>query len=132
MAEQVTIQGQELYEKVAREFARKLVASLGKEIEAIILYGSVARGEAYQESDIDILVVGNNVHQHEDEISGIRTDVDLEYGTLTTLFYVTPVEIKELIAKGSTFIPEVLKEGVILYGEGKLERTYPEAVGAVR
>lgn len=44
------------YRQAAEEFARRLVEAL-PEVEAIVLYGSVARGEAHQDSDIDVLVL---------------------------------------------------------------------------
>ena len=45
---------------VAEEFARRVVSTLGEQVESVILYGSVARGDAGPESDIDILVVGDD------------------------------------------------------------------------
>ena len=45
------------YQKVAEEFAQRVVAELGAEVEAIVLYGSVARGTAAEGSEIDLLVV---------------------------------------------------------------------------
>ena len=45
------------YRKVAREFAERAVRELDGKIQSIVLYGSVARGEAGPASDIDILVL---------------------------------------------------------------------------
>ena len=45
------------YRSVAEEFARRVVSALGGEVHSIVLYGSVARGEAKRHSDIDLLVV---------------------------------------------------------------------------
>ena len=43
--------------KAVEEFVRRALDRYGDRIESIILFGSVARGEAGEESDIDILVV---------------------------------------------------------------------------
>lgn len=42
--------------EVAREFAEAINCD---KIEKIILFGSVARGDDYEDSDIDILIVSN-------------------------------------------------------------------------
>ncbi len=52
-------------------------------IEAIFLYGSVVRGEADDESDIDLLILTserlNRFSRH--EITDIAFDINLKYGT---------------------------------------------------
>lgn len=45
------------YQRIAEDFARHLKAKYGDRIERIILFGSVARGEEREDSDIDLLVV---------------------------------------------------------------------------
>jgi predicted nucleotidyltransferase len=47
----------ETHKKAAVEFARRVTSALGDQVDAIVLYGSVARGEAKRDSDIGILVV---------------------------------------------------------------------------
>jgi len=43
--------------EAVEEFVRRALSRYGDRIESIILFGSVARGEAKEDSDIDILVV---------------------------------------------------------------------------
>lgn len=47
----------EKYRKSVNEFARRALEKYGDKIDSIILFGSVARGEAREESDIDVLIV---------------------------------------------------------------------------
>lgn len=53
------------------------------QVEAIILYGSVARGEAGDESDIDLLILTRNqlsrLERH--QITALVFEVNLEFGT---------------------------------------------------
>ncbi|MFW6238217.1 MAG: nucleotidyltransferase domain-containing protein [Halanaerobiales bacterium] len=53
------------------------------EIEEILIFGSVARNEADQESDLDVLVLTKDKLSHEQKhvIYGITTEINLEYGT---------------------------------------------------
>ena len=48
---------QERYKKAEDEFVKELEKDHHNEIESIILFGSVARGEARLDSDIDILII---------------------------------------------------------------------------
>lgn len=48
---------QEKYKKAVDEFVRRVEQDHRNEIESIILFGSVARGEAREDSDIDILII---------------------------------------------------------------------------
>jgi predicted nucleotidyltransferase len=43
---------QGLYRSVAKQFVEQSLQSVGQEIEAIVLYGSVARGKVGEESEI--------------------------------------------------------------------------------
>jgi predicted nucleotidyltransferase len=43
--------------RVAESYARHLRRHLGDNLVSVVLYGSVARGEARQDSDVDLLVI---------------------------------------------------------------------------
>jgi predicted nucleotidyltransferase len=109
----------QIYEKTITQLWEKLVEELQNTIECIVLYGSVAKGEAHEDSDIDILVVTRDDDRKlYDRISKIRTMIDLENNTLTTLVYMSKDEIEQYVKLGSPFIENVLKEGIILYDNG--------------
>jgi len=115
------------YSKVVSQLRDRLVEELGDRIEAIVLYGSVAKNRAHEESDIDILIVaGEDDRSLYDRISEIRTRVDLENNTLTALVHVTIEELEHYVKLSSPFIKSVAEEGVILYDRGifkKLRRS---------
>ena len=105
------------YQKAVDEFVRRVRRKYEDKIDSIILFGSVARGEAKEDSDIDILVVvkKKNVKDMK-EIYGIAFEVSMEY-----LLDVSPKvygmnEISNSLKIGVPFIKEVLKEGVSVYG----------------
>ena len=106
------------YQEAVDEFVRRVRRKYEDKIDSIILFGSVARGEAKEDSDIDILVVikKKNVKDMK-EIYGIAFEVSMEY-----LLDVSPKvyginEILNSLKIGVPFIKEVLKEGVSIYGE---------------
>jgi predicted nucleotidyltransferase len=121
------MQMQRLYEKVLDELRDRLVSELGGKVEAIVVYGSVARREADADSDIDILIISRHRRAIYDQAARIRSELDLKYETMTTLTYLTPEEIDEGLAKGEPFVQEVFREGRALYGEAKF-RGYRRAV----
>ena len=89
-----------------------------KKIESIILFGSVARGEGKEDSDVGVLVVvkERNIEDMK-EIHGIAFEVSMEHsqGISPKIYAVN--EILNRMEIGAPFIKEVLKEGVSLYGE---------------
>ncbi len=46
--------------EVIEEFVRSLQSSFGKNLVSIVLFGSIARGDFSENSDIDILVIAKN------------------------------------------------------------------------
>ena len=85
--------------------------SLKGEVEAIVLYGSVAVGEASEDSDIDILVVTKSRSRElYYKISSIRTRVDLDNGTLTTLIHMSRNEFEFYLKSGSPFLEKDRRE----------------------
>ena len=86
------------------------------DIEAVILYGSVARGEADEESDLDLLVVASQplTRPARHEITDMVFEVNLLYGTN---FSTLVVDRNDWEAGAFSVLPlreEVLKDGVKL------------------
>lgn len=68
---------------LARAFARQLKSDLGTEVRQVVLFGSVARGDDNQGSDIDLLVeVRRRTPALEDRVFGAVMDVVTEEGEL--------------------------------------------------
>ncbi len=115
------------------DFRDRVVKELGNLINAIIVYGSVERGEAREESDIDVLIVGRN-KEIRSKVSEISYEVDYEnsFETFITPVYYTKEEIEHRIKVGSPFIYEVLKDGVALYDDGTFKGIREKVLGASR
>lgn len=80
----------------------------------IILFGSIARGDYHEFSDVDLLIVKNTDKRFVDRIGEV-------YELLHTNMPVEPLvytedEIKSMLNNKNGFIEKVLKEGITLYG----------------
>ncbi|MEM2914566.1 MAG: nucleotidyltransferase domain-containing protein [Candidatus Bathyarchaeia archaeon] len=105
------------YEDALNELREKLVKELKGGVKSIIVYGSVARGEATEESDVDIMVVLEE-HSLYKRVSDIVYEVDLKNRTATSIFWATPEELFKYAKNGSPFLESVAEEGVVLYDDG--------------
>lgn len=68
------------------EFINKIHNCVGNCVNSIIVYGSYARGDYNERSDIDIMILvsssANEIKQYEDEILDFAFDLELEYGKI--------------------------------------------------
>jgi len=112
-------------------FRDRVVRELGDRIYVIVVYGSVARGEAKEDSDIDVLIVGRD-REIRRRVSEISYDIDYEnsFETFITPVYYTREEFEQRIRVGSPFIYEVLKDGVALYDDGTFKGIRQKVLGA--
>jgi predicted nucleotidyltransferase len=99
----------EVHEQAFRAFARRARDELGKQIHELILFGSVARGEARGiDSDVDVFVVLDS-KEYQDGLREIAYDVQLEYGVVLSLHTKTKERFEE--RKDHPFVRNVLAEG---------------------
>lgn len=121
----------ELYEKAAEEFARRVMERFSDSVNAIVLYGSVARGKAGEDSDIDVLVLTKNGGPTRTELVDIGEDIDYdnEYRTLIMPLTMTPERLRELRLGQFPIADAILTEGLALNDDGTFERIRESAAG---
>ena len=95
--------------KIAREFAETIKSD---DIKLIMLFGSVARGDDNEESDIDILIVSPIADKIKPEIHKIAIDIILEKDEVISPRVMTEDEFKK--AKDYPFLSNALKEGLVI------------------
>lgn len=98
--------------KTLEEINARLIAAYDP--ERIILYGSHARGDADQNSDIDLLVVKETIERPIDRRVRVETILADRAVPLDILVY-TPQEVHHLYSIGSPFVEEVVETGRVLY-----------------
>ncbi|WP_414838315.1 nucleotidyltransferase domain-containing protein [Candidatus Nanosalina sp. VS9-1] len=107
-------------EETAREWAEKFYENSGlkDEIRSIILFGSVARGTAGPNSDVDILILVEGYTGTED----IKEQARKEAKKLHLDFELVPVvesveEFRNNLVHGKRFETNVKTDGIVLEGE---------------
>ena len=81
---------------IAEGFARDLKAKYGGRVARILLFGSVARNEAREDSDIDLLLVTpERNHNLQWEVAKDATDLLLREGLLASVLVVTEAEWRD-------------------------------------
>jgi predicted nucleotidyltransferase len=96
--------------RLAEDFQHKLRESLNDPVQ-VILFGSQARGEATDESDIDVLVVLPDLERDTlDAVLEIAWEIGFEAGKVISVIPATRQEMKHLSA--SPFFKVVRREGI--------------------
>ena len=67
-----------LYWRTANAFAERARQQLGEAVHAVVLYGSVARRTAEEDSDIDVLVLSENGEAVRAELVDISESLDFD------------------------------------------------------
>ena len=94
------------------EFIRELKKKHDNRIDEILIFGSYARGDAREDSDIDVLIVGD---VKLDEVIDISFPVLLKYGVYISPIIMTRDYYEFLKSESSSLIKNVLEEGVRIY-----------------
>ena len=90
---------------------------LKKEYKAqkVILYGSYAKGEATEDSDVDIFIIAPAEERFFDRMARVLEIVrDLYDGLALSPIVLRPEEVAERLRVGDQFVQEILESGVEL------------------
>ncbi|MGB7291787.1 MAG: nucleotidyltransferase domain-containing protein [Thermodesulfobacteriota bacterium] len=103
---------QDIYERL-----KKISDRLKKEYNAekVILYGSYARDEATEDSDLDILVIASTKERMIDRMASVSRIIrDLRNGVPISPIVLTPEEFRDKLDMEDAFIQTIMEEGVVL------------------
>ena len=99
-------------DEILHAYRTGLAAALHDALDAVILYGSHARGEEGEESDIDVLCVMRGPFDYGEMItrtSALTARLSLEYGVVLSRAFVTRNEYE---TRQLPFLMNVRREGV--------------------
>lgn len=107
----MSVQATRRREQAFDAFARRVKDALGDEVHEIILYGSTARGEATETSDVDVLIVleNNGKSNQREVISTLAFEVGVEFDVAIT--YTIQSTERFDAAQTTPFLRNVLRDG---------------------
>jgi predicted nucleotidyltransferase len=81
--------------------------------EKVILFGSYARGEATEDSDIDIFIIAPTQERfYERMATTLRITRDLYRGIPISPIILRPDEVEKRLSIGDQFVKEIIEEGI--------------------
>ena len=101
--------------ELTEEFVSGIRELYGERLDKVVLFGSYARGEQQEESDVDFLVVLNdesiNTFAEISRMSGISAELGLKYN-----FWIStvPISINRLLQGEAALAINVRKEGIVV------------------
>jgi len=101
------------HREVAEAFAKDVRKLLGDNLVEIVLFGSVARGEWSEESDIDLLlVVKNNPWETQKKLADLVVDYLLRYWIYISPKVISIEDFEFMKRINSAFYINVSREGI--------------------
>ena len=110
---------------VLEDFTKR-VSDFAPEVQSVILFGSVARGQVTARSDIDVLVLAPNSEEEEfkslmDSVDKLANEVSGRYLSRLVPLVMMTKDFEQSIRDRKRFAADVLKDGIVLFGQ---ERYY--------
>ena len=98
---------------IIKELKSGLEKKYGSQLKCILLFGSYARGEETEDSDIDIAVILDDFDYACTEIErtgDIVSSLSLKFDTLISL---VPIKEKDWLERKTTLISNIKRDGVV-------------------
>jgi len=127
VAEERAETGEERKRSALAHFVEELLKKASGKIVKIYLFGSLAKGTAREESDVDVLIVTNGEKTVEELACEASFDTALAYGVSVEPLVMSIYEFDA--RKGSFFLREVEECGEVIYEMDKSEADLLEAQG---
>ena len=102
-------------QQILDEIIERVEEFYGERLKTLILYGSYARGDATDDSDIDLIILLKGMRDTCEEIlrfSQCLGDLELRYDTLISIL---PFDVVEYEQKHLPVVLNAKREGIIVY-----------------
>ncbi len=103
-------------------FSDSCVRRLESDIRSIILFGSAAREEHKEKSDVDVLVLMNEL-KHTKKIEKVSSSINASYTTNVSPTTIMPKTFLAELEDGNLLYLNILKDGLPVYGSESYIRT---------
>lgn len=102
--------------RIAEEAARQLNGAYGERLRRVVLFGSWVTGEAHEESDVDLIVVLDQIEnraRERDRLVDVLYDLEVDSRRAIQAF---PVAEADALGAEQEFIAAALRDGTSLAG----------------
>ena len=111
------------YVKLATDFSKKLKKELKDFLKGVVLFGSTIRGEQTKSSDIDVMIILNDmtVVLSNEVYTGLRVIIEKCATEVSQDFHITTMHLSEVwdyAKQGDPILVNILREGMAVYDEG--------------
>ena len=96
------------------DMLKRVVGDSVTGVEAVIVFGSVARADAHADSDVDLAVIAN---EDWDGRADLAQAVQERLGNDCDVLHLAPAELSRAPADREPVVAEILRDGVALLGE---------------
>lgn len=97
-----------------RALLKRVVADTVTDANAVLVFGSIARGEAHRDSDVDLVVIAE---QDWDGRAALAQAVHERLGNDCDVLHLTAEEFTRPPAEREPVVAEIVRDGVVLMGE---------------
>ena len=87
--------------------------------EAVVLFGSAARGDMDVDSDIDLLVVAGPGDEIDEAVAELADATTGWTGNDARVVHLRPQEVRDAVAARDSFMDELLSDGQVLWGPSR-------------
>ncbi len=117
-----------MFEEMIESYLGKLKEIEGYDVKSVILFGSVARGQAKEHSDIDIIVVASGLPElkRRDVLPPFRKPARIQD------IWMTPEELEDMVIAKTGFLVDALLEGRVLQDDGTVAAAREKLVESLK
>lgn len=117
-----------MFEEMIDGYLTRLSGCKEYDVKSVILFGSVARGQAKEHSDIDIIVVASGLPELK------RRDMLPPFPKPARIqdIWMTPEELEDMVIAKTLFVVDALLEGRVLQDDGTVAGAQERLIASLK
>ncbi|MGV8175945.1 MAG: nucleotidyltransferase domain-containing protein [Methanothrix sp.] len=117
-----------MFEEMIEGYLTRLRGCKEYDVKSVILFGSVARGQAKEHSDIDIIVVASGLPELK------RRDILPPFPKPARIqdIWMTPEELEDMVIAKTLFVVDALLEGRVLQDDGTAAGAWDRLIASLK